>query len=66
MMDETIGVIAGSIWHYINENGETSAIKLKAALGISNRLLCLSLGWLARENKVVITEDGHTFKVSLR
>ncbi|MGA2090020.1 MAG: winged helix-turn-helix domain-containing protein [Endomicrobiales bacterium] len=66
MMDETIGATAGSIWHYINENGETSAIKLKAALGISNRLLCFSLGWLSRENKVVVSEDGHTFKIALR
>ncbi|MCX5778329.1 MAG: winged helix-turn-helix domain-containing protein [Elusimicrobia bacterium] len=65
-MDEIIGLTAGSIWNYINENGETSAIKLKASLGISNRLLCFSLGWLSREQKVLITEDGLTFKVSLR
>jgi hypothetical protein len=65
-MNEIIGNTAGSIWHYIHENGETSAIKLKAALGISNRLLCFSLGWLSREDQVNITEDGHTFKVSLK
>lgn len=65
-MDEHIGTTAGSIWHYLNGHGETSAIKLKAELGISNRLLCFALGWLSREHKVVIAEDGHTFKVSLR
>lgn len=65
-MDEIIGNTAGQIWHHINENGEISAIKLKAALGISNRQLCFGLGWLSREGKVIITEEGHTFKVALR
>ena len=65
-MDEIIGILAGQIWAYLNENGSSTVIKIKSHLEISNGLLHLALGWLAREGKITITKVEHTFEISLK
>jgi hypothetical protein len=65
-MVSKIGVAAGEIWKYLNENGESSPIKIKASLGLSNTMLYLALGWLAREDKVNIVQHEYSYKISLR
>jgi hypothetical protein len=65
-MDEKIGATAGQVWEYLYKNGPVTAIKLKSALGVSNSSLCLALGWLAREDKIEVSETDHSFKVSLK
>ena len=65
MMTERVGVAAGDIWKYLSENGESSPIKIKANLGLSNTMLYLALGWLARENKVSIVQVDYSYKISL-
>ena len=62
-MKEQIGTDAGRVWHYLAENGPTTIIKLKSVLEVSNGQLHLALGWLSRENKIELTEHGHTYKV---
>jgi hypothetical protein len=65
-MDFVIGTAAGQIWQYLDSHGTATSLKLKSALGISNSLLYLGLGWLARENKISIAESDHTFTVTLK
>ncbi len=65
-MTERIGFAAGEIWRYLLENGESSPIKIKANLGLSNTLLYLALGWLAREDKVYIRQLEHSYRISLK
>jgi hypothetical protein len=65
-MIEKIGFSAGLIWQFLAERGESSPIKIKASLGLSNTLLYLALGWLAREDKVNITRLEHSYKISLK
>ncbi|HBU68945.1 MAG TPA: hypothetical protein DEE98_01015 [Elusimicrobia bacterium] len=65
-MEEDIGKTAGTIWNYLNQNGPVKTIKLKSELGISNTAMFMALGWLSRENKIVITESGHSFNISLK
>jgi len=65
-MQEKIGTTAGQVWEYLYNNDSVTAIKLKSALGISNTLLYLALGWLAREDKIEITEADHSFRISLK
>ena len=64
-MQETIGMTAGLVWNYLATNGPATTLKLKSALGISNSQLHLALGWLARENKIEITQLKHTCRISL-
>ena len=66
MIPESIGKTAGEIWEYVGDNGPSTAIKIKSALGISNTLLYLALGWLAREDKVTIEDFEQSHKVSLK
>lgn len=72
-MQHQIGVTAGQVWQYLNKNGYTLATKkfitttkLKTALGISDRLLHLALGWLSRENKIEIEAGENAFQVCLK
>jgi hypothetical protein len=65
-MIDRVGFAAGEIWRYLLENGESSPIKIKANLGLSNTMLYLALGWLARENKVSIIQQEYSYKISLK
>jgi hypothetical protein len=65
-MSSKIGLIAGDIWRYLSENSESSPIKIKSVLGISNTMLYLALGWLSREDKIIIKQDQYSYKISLK
>ena len=60
MHKETIGINAGIVWTYLNENGATTLSDLKKKTKIKEPFLSMSLGWLARENKIrfVIEEES--------
>lgn len=56
-----IGENAGRIWHALNEVREISIEGLAKKLQLTEREIALSIGWLARENKVLFEEkDGQT------
>lgn len=64
--EERIGFAAGEIYNYLNENGTTSFSKMKKDLDLKGNFADLGLGWLARENKVEISQKGPAVKISLR
>ncbi len=57
MIKQTIGENAGLIWRYLNENGEMELTELLQITGIDEADFNQSLGWLARENKVLFYEE---------
>jgi hypothetical protein len=62
-----VGFAAGEIWDYLSKNGVSSPIKIKANLGISYTMLYLALGWLLREDKVIISQTSeYSYKISLK
>jgi hypothetical protein len=61
-----IGIVAGEIWHYLDEHGEAPFAKIVAGIDRSKELALMSLGWLAREGHVVVRQEGKVFRVSLR
>jgi LEA14-like dessication related protein len=65
-MQSDIGLVAGDIWRYLIENGDSSTIKIRVSLGISNTMLYLALGWLSREDKINIIIMDYSYKISLR
>ena len=65
-MQETIGAAAGKIWKFLRENGEVSVLKLRTNLKLSNSLVSMGIGWLAREDKIHIEKDKKDNKVSLK
>lgn len=57
-MFENAGQIAGSIWNALNETEELNVKDLKKAAKIKlDKELYLGLGWLLREDKLVIGGD---------
>jgi tripartite motif-containing protein 71 len=66
MINEEIGQTAGRIWHTLDEEGQLRLATLQKQLGVSQALVLLALGWLAREDKVHIETYGRTFRVRLK
>ena len=65
-MFENAGEMAGLVWQALNENGSMSGKDLKkAAKAKSEKELYLTLGWLLREDKLVIegTEKEPVFSL---
>ena len=61
-----IGIVAGDIWHYLDEHGEVNFADLVKGIDKPRDIVLMSLGWLAREGHVVISDSLHEFKVALR
>lgn len=67
MYEEKAGELAGKIWEALNEGGELSAKDLKKAVKVrADKDLYLALGWLLREDKLNIKEEGKEILVSLK
>lgn len=63
-----MGIVAGEIWHYLDENGTVKLSSLFAELTADDYLILMSLGWLAREGHVIMNDDPsdiHDFEVWL-
>ena len=61
-----VGETAGKIWHLLNEDGPITVSQLKKKLNGSGELVNFALGWLAREDKVDITQQKKVFTVALK
>jgi DNA-binding transcriptional ArsR family regulator len=63
---EHIGDVAGTVWRELSENGPLSVAKLVKAIGEPRDTVMQALGWLAREGKINIDDEGRNRMVSLR
>jgi hypothetical protein len=61
-----IGETAGRVWQALSSDGPQTVAQLKKKLRTTQELLHLSLGWLAREDKVEITEGKAGLRVQLK
>jgi hypothetical protein len=60
MIKKEIGINAGRIWKYLQSQNEEIAVSaLKQALGLTDEDCRLSIGWLAREDKIFIAFKGN-------
>ncbi len=66
-MTEKIGTAAGAIWTALNENGAMNTKDLKKASKVkTDKELFLAMGWLLREDKLVVIEEGKEITVNLK
>jgi Winged helix-turn-helix domain (DUF2582) len=61
-----IGETAGQVWHLLSEKGSLTIAKLVKEIDAPRDIVMQALGWLAREEKVEIEDDGRTRTVCLR
>jgi len=61
-----IGIVAGEIWHYLDQKGEAALSDLNRDLDRSPENILMSLGWLAREGHVILVKKDKDYRISLR
>ena len=65
-MQEEIGTTAGAIWHALNSKGELLLAQLKRGVNGKAPVFDWAIGWLAREDKIVITPEKSSFRIRLK
>lgn len=62
---EQIGQTAGDIWHCLKNSGPISFTQLAKEVDAPKDVVMQAVGWLAREGKLAIEENGRSRTVSL-
>ena len=65
-MEQEIGITAGAIWQALNTQGELSLAQLKKEVNGKTSVFDWAVGWLAREDKIVITPEKRSFRLRLK
>ena len=61
-----IGIVAGEIWHFLDQHGEVLLSDLIEGVEKPRDNILMSLGWLAREGHAILQQIDSDYKVSLR
>ncbi|HXV27872.1 MAG TPA: winged helix-turn-helix domain-containing protein [bacterium] len=64
-----IGIAAGEIWHYLDDNsGSATFDQLTKGIKQPKEIILMSLGWLAREGHITLgtAETGYRATLSKR
>ena len=62
-----IGIVAGDIWHYLDQHGEVMLSALVRGIDKPWAIVLMSLGWLAREGHVAVQQrDNNEYLINLR
>lgn len=62
MNTEIIGTYAGLVWQALNEAASLNIKQLKKATKLKDKEVFAAIGWLAREDKLVIAADPEDAK----
>ena len=65
MEKAVIGFNAGRVWRYLKDRGEADINKMCLDVGQSFDNISLAVGWLARENKVIIRRKDGALLISI-
>ncbi len=63
---DRIGSTAGSIWHYLTENGNTAVAKVLREIKEDEKIIQRSIGWLAQEGKITLDTTSRGEIISLK
>ena len=61
-----IGIVAGDIWHFLDQHGEVNLETLFRGIDKPRDNVLMSLGWLAREGHVILQQIDGEYRISLR
>ena len=65
-MDKSeIGLNAGKVWQLLSDYAKWSYGTLKRKSGLKDKELGAAIGWLAREDKIVLSQEEDELYVSL-
>ncbi|MDP2938433.1 MAG: winged helix-turn-helix domain-containing protein [Candidatus Omnitrophota bacterium] len=61
-----IGIVAGDIWHFLDEHGEVMLSALVKGIDRPRDITLMSLGWLSREGHVILQQIDGEYKINLK
>ncbi len=61
-----IGIVAGDIWHFLDQYGEVTLTTLFEGIDKPRDNVLMSLGWLAREGHVILEQIDGDYRIRLR
>lgn len=64
-MKNIIGTSSGKVWEFLSKNGPATITKIANETGLGKNDIQRAIGWLAREEKISITQKGRTETISL-
>ena len=65
-VESLFGANAGTVWKTLNQNGPSNLARLVKSTSLSREEVFGALGWLGRENKLVMEQKGRAMVFSLR
>ncbi|NOT13052.1 MAG: winged helix-turn-helix domain-containing protein [Methylococcaceae bacterium] len=65
-MSELVGITAGTVWNYLNNQGPTTVAKLIRELQEDEKTIQRSIGWLAQEGKINLEIVNRAETISLK
>ena len=65
-VEYVFGFNAGVVWEALNQNGPSNIRNLVKATSLSREEVYGALGWLGREDKIVLDQKGRAIVFSLR
>jgi hypothetical protein len=66
VMIQSIGDTAGKVWKFLDEKGEANIFQLIKGVEAGPSLILQAIGWLAREDKLLIVKKGGYITYSLK
>lgn len=64
-LEDTIGEVAGDVWDFLEENGETSVSRVTKGVDAPGTKVYMAMGWLAREDKLEFVDNKRGKSVHL-
>ena len=65
-MTHPIGETAGKVWRFLDGKGEATLNQMKKGIKADPNLILQAIGWLAREDKLIIGKKGRFLTYSLK
>lgn len=65
-VESLFGTKAGVVWRALNQNGPSNITHLVKTASLSREEVFCALGWLGREDKIVVEQKGREMIFSLR
>jgi hypothetical protein len=65
-MQNKIDDAAGQVWRFLDKNGSTSVSKITNETGLNKNDVQRAIGWLLKEDKLIVEAVGRTETLSLK
>ena len=65
-MSKSIGLIAGQLWQHLETHGPSTVAKVVKDSEIELKNIHRAIGWLAKEDKITVTQKGRTETIALK